>query len=196
MTVFDHTCNEWQSCYKNSGIAAAVTEAGGKVLPANLKEHYSRVERPEAGENEERPDPQRDPRSGCVHQRAGAQTPRRSQNVLRDEEFHGAGRRPRLHAPERSAAVHRRRGALPQAGPQRGGRLPHRDLQRAARRDAGGCENSEIPAAFPRHRRGRYDGGADHRFPAGVDSAPETRRKSWATGTMDTAKLKIARIDA
>lgn len=153
VTVFDHTCNEWQSCYKNSGIAAAVTEAGGKVLPANLKEHYSRVERPEAGENEERPDPQRDPRSGCVHQRAGAQTPRRSQNVLRDEEFHGAGRRPRLHAPERSAAVHRRRGALPQAGPQRGGRLPHRDLQRAARRDAGGCENSEIPAAFPRHRR-------------------------------------------
>ena len=48
VTVFDHTCNEWQSCYKNSGIAAAVTEAGGKVLPANLKEHYSRVERPEA----------------------------------------------------------------------------------------------------------------------------------------------------
>lgn len=48
VTVFDHTCNEWRSCYKSSGIEEAVIKAGGKMLPANLKEHYSKVERPEA----------------------------------------------------------------------------------------------------------------------------------------------------
>lgn len=28
VTVFDHTCDNWQKCYETSGIAAAVKEAG------------------------------------------------------------------------------------------------------------------------------------------------------------------------
>ena len=28
VTVFDHTCDNWQKCYESSGIAAAVKEAG------------------------------------------------------------------------------------------------------------------------------------------------------------------------
>ena len=31
VTVFDNTCDEWQACYKNSGIEAAAKAAGAKV---------------------------------------------------------------------------------------------------------------------------------------------------------------------
>ena len=34
VTVFDHTCDDWQKCYKNSGIEAAAKEAGAKVPDA------------------------------------------------------------------------------------------------------------------------------------------------------------------
>ena len=40
VTVFDHTCNEWKSCYKNSGIEAAALEAGAKVITGNRSEDY------------------------------------------------------------------------------------------------------------------------------------------------------------
>ena len=30
VTVFDHTCDDWQKCYKNSGIEAAAKAAGAK----------------------------------------------------------------------------------------------------------------------------------------------------------------------
>ena len=35
VTVFDHTCDNWQKCYETSGIAEAVKEAGGIIMPAN-----------------------------------------------------------------------------------------------------------------------------------------------------------------
>ncbi len=38
--VFDHTCNNWKSSYKNSGIEAAVEEAGGKLVPGNDEADY------------------------------------------------------------------------------------------------------------------------------------------------------------
>lgn len=40
VTVFDHTCNEWKNCYKNSGIEAAASEAGAKMVSANRTEDY------------------------------------------------------------------------------------------------------------------------------------------------------------
>jgi uncharacterized protein (DUF362 family) len=46
--VFDHTLNEWKSSYKNSGIQQAVQEAGGKILRANDKNLYERLQRPQA----------------------------------------------------------------------------------------------------------------------------------------------------
>ncbi len=30
VTVFDHTCDDWQKCYKNSGIEAVAKAAGAK----------------------------------------------------------------------------------------------------------------------------------------------------------------------
>ena len=38
--VLDHTCDNWQRCYKNSGIESAVKEAGGKVAPAHTESYY------------------------------------------------------------------------------------------------------------------------------------------------------------
>jgi len=28
VTVFDHTCDDWQKCYKNSGIEVTATRSG------------------------------------------------------------------------------------------------------------------------------------------------------------------------
>ncbi|MDR1936968.1 MAG: DUF362 domain-containing protein [Tannerellaceae bacterium] len=46
VTVFDHTCDNWQKCYKSSGIEAAVKEAGGIVLPGNDEKYYKSVSIP------------------------------------------------------------------------------------------------------------------------------------------------------
>lgn len=40
VTVFDHTCDNWQKCYGSSGIEAAVKAAGGSIIPANEEEYY------------------------------------------------------------------------------------------------------------------------------------------------------------
>ena len=46
VTVFDHTCDDWQKCYKNSGIEAAAKEAGAKVMPAHLESYYKPIDLP------------------------------------------------------------------------------------------------------------------------------------------------------
>jgi uncharacterized protein (DUF362 family) len=48
VTVFDHTCHNWERSYKTSGIANAVSNAGGEMAPANLEQHYREVELPKA----------------------------------------------------------------------------------------------------------------------------------------------------
>ncbi len=48
--VFDNTCDKWTSCYKNSGIEAVVKEAGGKIVPADSKTYYRKVEIPKGKE--------------------------------------------------------------------------------------------------------------------------------------------------
>ncbi len=47
VTVFDHTCDDWQKCYKNSGIEAAAKAAGAKVMPAHLESYYRTISLPE-----------------------------------------------------------------------------------------------------------------------------------------------------
>lgn len=47
VTVFDHTCDDWQKCYKNSGIEAAAKAAGAKVMPAHLESYYRTVPLPQ-----------------------------------------------------------------------------------------------------------------------------------------------------
>ncbi len=42
--VFDHTCDNWIKCYKNSGIEQAVKDAGGKIVPGNAESSYQEVE--------------------------------------------------------------------------------------------------------------------------------------------------------
>ncbi len=42
--VFDYTCDDWQRCYKNSGIEKAVKTAGGQMVPANSEGYYQAVE--------------------------------------------------------------------------------------------------------------------------------------------------------
>ncbi|MCL1973634.1 MAG: DUF362 domain-containing protein [Bacteroidetes bacterium] len=43
VTVFDNTCDEWQACYKNSGIEAAAKAAGAKVAFAHEERYYKEV---------------------------------------------------------------------------------------------------------------------------------------------------------
>lgn len=46
VVVFDHTCDEWQRCYKNSGIEAAVKDAGGRIAPGHTEGYYHEVNVP------------------------------------------------------------------------------------------------------------------------------------------------------
>jgi uncharacterized protein (DUF362 family) len=41
--VFDHTCDNWERCYQNSGIAEAVREAGGQIVPGNFERNFRDV---------------------------------------------------------------------------------------------------------------------------------------------------------
>lgn len=41
--VFDHTCDNWQKCYKNSGIETAVKDAGGKIAPGHSESYFQEV---------------------------------------------------------------------------------------------------------------------------------------------------------
>jgi len=47
VSVFDHTCDTWSRCYKNSGIENAVKDAGGKIVPANNEGYYQTVAVPQ-----------------------------------------------------------------------------------------------------------------------------------------------------
>ncbi|MDR2408690.1 MAG: DUF362 domain-containing protein [Bacteroidales bacterium] len=47
VVVFDHTCDDWVKCYKNSGIEAAAKAAGAKVLPAHEESYYQTISLPQ-----------------------------------------------------------------------------------------------------------------------------------------------------
>jgi uncharacterized protein (DUF362 family) len=44
--VFDHTCDDWQRCYKKSGIESAVKDAGGKIAPGHMEGYYHEISIP------------------------------------------------------------------------------------------------------------------------------------------------------
>ena len=44
--VFDHTCDNWVNCYKNSGIEEAAKSAGAKVVPGNSESYYQQIQIP------------------------------------------------------------------------------------------------------------------------------------------------------
>ncbi|GHT43005.1 hypothetical protein AGMMS49965_15820 [Bacteroidia bacterium] len=46
VTVFDHTCDNWQKCYDHSGIEKAVKAAGGTIVPGNDESYYKEVSIP------------------------------------------------------------------------------------------------------------------------------------------------------
>ncbi|MDO5675181.1 MAG: DUF362 domain-containing protein [bacterium] len=48
VSVLDHTCDQWNACYSNSGIEAAVKAAGGEMLPAHNQATYQEVALPRA----------------------------------------------------------------------------------------------------------------------------------------------------
>lgn len=41
--IFDHTCDNWVNCYKNSGIEAAAKSAGAKVASAGSESYFQEV---------------------------------------------------------------------------------------------------------------------------------------------------------
>ena len=42
--VFDNTCDDWNKCYKTSGIEDAAKAAGAKVVPGNVESYYHEVD--------------------------------------------------------------------------------------------------------------------------------------------------------
>ncbi|WP_321331445.1 DUF362 domain-containing protein [uncultured Bacteroides sp.] len=46
VTLFDHTCDDWQKCYKSSGIEAVAKATGAKMMPAHLESYYRVISLP------------------------------------------------------------------------------------------------------------------------------------------------------
>jgi len=46
VVVFDNTCDEWQACYRNSGLEAAAKAAGARVAFAHDEKYYKSVQLP------------------------------------------------------------------------------------------------------------------------------------------------------
>ena len=44
--VFDHTCDNWVNCYKNSGIERAAKDAGAKVVSGDSEKYFHDIEIP------------------------------------------------------------------------------------------------------------------------------------------------------
>ncbi len=44
--VFDNTCDDWNKCYKSSGIEDAAKAAGAKIVPGNAESYYHDVDIP------------------------------------------------------------------------------------------------------------------------------------------------------
>ncbi len=47
VSVFDHTCDEWRACYRNSGIEKAANDAGANVVPGNSERYYQDISIPD-----------------------------------------------------------------------------------------------------------------------------------------------------
>ena len=43
VSVFDHTCDPWAQCYRNSGIERAVKDAGGRMVSGDSEGYYQKV---------------------------------------------------------------------------------------------------------------------------------------------------------
>ena len=43
VSVFDHTCDSWSQCYRNSGIERAVKDAGGRIVSGDSEGYYHKV---------------------------------------------------------------------------------------------------------------------------------------------------------
>jgi len=43
VSVFDHTCDSWAQCYRNSGIERAVKDAGGRIVSGDSEGYYQKV---------------------------------------------------------------------------------------------------------------------------------------------------------
>jgi uncharacterized protein (DUF362 family) len=43
VSVFDHTCDPWAQCYRNSGIERAVKDAGGRIVSGDSEGYYQKV---------------------------------------------------------------------------------------------------------------------------------------------------------
>ncbi|MGQ1889564.1 DUF362 domain-containing protein [Thermophagus sp. OGC60D27] len=46
VVVFDHTCDQWDRCYRNSQIEPMAREAGAKVVPGNTESFYRDISVP------------------------------------------------------------------------------------------------------------------------------------------------------
>lgn len=46
VVVFDHTCDQWDRCYRNSGLEESARNAGAKVVPGNNESFYREVSIP------------------------------------------------------------------------------------------------------------------------------------------------------
>ena len=133
VTVFDHTCDNWQKCYETSGIAAAVKEAGGIIMPGNDEKYFKEVDIPDGVTLKKAKI-----HESLIEADAWINVPILKNHggaVMRNEEYDGDRLGPPLLPPERLAAMYRRYLYLEEeTGSEHRGCLPHDASERSARK--------------------------------------------------------------
>ena len=127
VTVFDHTCDNWQKCYETSGIAAAVKEAGGIIMPGNDEKYFKEVDIPNGVTL----------KKAKIHESLIEADAWINVPILKNHggEYDGDRLGPPLLPPERLAAMYRRYLYLEEeTGSEHRGCLPHDASERSARK--------------------------------------------------------------
>lgn len=157
VTVFDHTCDNWQKCYETSGIAAAVKEAGGIIMPGNDEKYFKEVAIPngvtlkKAKIHESLIEADVWINVPILKNHGGAKLSCAMKNMMGivwDRRFFHQNdlqqwHRRHLYLAEEAGAAHR-------------GCLPHDAPKRPARKKCGRRSNVEINDRFPEYRSCRY----------------------------------------
>ena len=126
VTVFDHTCDNWQKCYETSRWYHHARQR---------RKIFQRSRHSRRRDTEKSQDTRVTDRSGRLDQCSHPEEPRRSQAVMRNEEYDGDRLGPPLLPPERLAAMYRRYLYLEEeTGSEHRGCLPHDASERSARK--------------------------------------------------------------
>ena len=151
--VFDHTCDDWQRCYTNSGIERAAKDAGATVVAGNSESYYQEVKIPGGTELKEAKEHELLLSSDVFINVPVLKSHSGARLTIGHEEPDGHRVGSRCLAQVRSPPVHCGLCCVPQTYAQHRGRVLCDEAERPARSIGRGRDHDEGPDPFRGHGR-------------------------------------------